>query len=123
KLQRRLEALPDDEALADRQRLGKGFARPELCILMAYAKNSLAEALVAAQLPDEPLLRRDLLEYFPVPLRERYQSFVFGHRLRREIIATVLSNDIVNRVGVAFVSEVGESTGATVGAVTLAYVA
>ena len=123
KLQRRLEALPDDEALADRQRLGTGFMRPELCILMAYAKNSLAETLLSSGLPDDRLLRRDLIEYFPVLLRERFESYIMAHRLRREITATLVSNDIVNRVGIAFVHEVGESTGASVPSVALAYVA
>jgi glutamate dehydrogenase len=123
KLSRRLEALPDDDELADRQRTGAGFVRPELCTLMAYAKNSLFEQLVASELPDTALLRRDLLDYFPSQLQERYSSYVLQHRLRREITATVVTNDLINRVGIAFVGEVGEATGASPAAVTLAYVA
>jgi glutamate dehydrogenase len=123
KLHRRLEALPDDDELAERQRSAGGFVRPELCTLMAYAKNSLCEQLIAAELPDTALLRRDLLEYFPALLRDRYRSYVLLHRLRREITATVVTNDLINRVGVAFVGEVGETTGAAPSAVTLAYVA
>jgi glutamate dehydrogenase len=123
KLSRTLEALPDDDALADRQRGGAGFVRPELCVLMAYAKNALFEALVGSQLPDSQLLRRDLLEYFPPPLRERFKGYIGAHRLRREITATVITNDLINRVGIAFVNEVGESTGASPSAVALAYVA
>jgi glutamate dehydrogenase len=123
KLSRRLEALPDDDELAERQRSAGGFVRPELCTLMAYAKNSLCEQLIASDLPDTNLLRRDLLEYFPPLLRERYRSYVFVHRLRREITATVITNDLINRVGISFVGEVGEATGASPAAVTLAYVA
>jgi glutamate dehydrogenase len=123
KLQRRLEALPDDESLADRQRMGTGFVRPELCVLMAYAKNWLSEELIAAGLPDDPLLRRELLEYFPLPLRERFGKYIFAHRLRREITATMVTNDLINRVGIAFVNEVGEATGAAPAAVALTYVA
>jgi glutamate dehydrogenase len=123
KLSRRLEALPDDDELGERQRSGGGFVRPELCTLMAYAKNSLFEQLVSSELPDTALLRRDLLEYFPPLLQERYRSYVFAHRLRREITATVVTNDLINRVGIAFVGEVGEATGAGPSAVTLAYVA
>jgi len=123
KLSRRLEALPDDDELAERQRSGTGFVRPELCTLMAYVKNWLFETLVQNELPDSALLRRDLLEYFPPLLRERYRSFALLHRLRREITATVVTNDLINRVGIAFVNEVGESTGASPSAVALAYVA
>ena len=122
-LNRRLEALPDDETLADRQRTGTGLLRPELCVLLAYAKNRLSEILVAANLPNDPLLQQDLIDYFPALLRERYESYIFAHRLRREITATVVANDLVNRVGIAFVNEVQESTGAPLAAVTLAYVA
>ncbi len=123
KLHRRLESLPDDDVLNDRQRVGAGFARPELCVLLAYAKNSLAESLLSAELPDDPLLSKDFFEYFPAPLRERFKDAMLGHRLRREILATVLTNDLVNRVGIAFVDEVGESTGASPAEVVLAYVA
>jgi len=123
KLHRRLEALPDDDVLVDRQRVGTGFARPELCVLLAYAKNSLAEALLASELPVDPLLTKDFVEYFPSLLRSRYESYLEGHRLRREILVTVITNDLVNRVGIAFVDEVGEATGASSAAVTLAYVA
>ncbi|MEO8183347.1 MAG: NAD-glutamate dehydrogenase [Deltaproteobacteria bacterium] len=123
KLHRRLEALPDDDVLNDRLRVGTGFARPELCVLLAYAKNSLAENLLAADLPDDPLLQKDFFEYFPAPLRERYRDYIQGHRLRREILVTVITNDLVNRVGIAFVDEVGEATGASPVQVTLGYVA
>jgi glutamate dehydrogenase len=115
--------LPDDDAIADRQRAGTGFVRPELCVLMAYSKNALSEALVASDLPDSPLLRRDLIEYFPPPLRERFKSYILAHRLRREIAATVVTNELINRVGIAFVNEVGEATGASPAAITRAYVA
>jgi glutamate dehydrogenase len=123
KLQRPLEALPDDEALADRQRMGTGFVRPELCVLMAYSKNWLSEELIASNLPDDPLLRRDLLEYFPVQLRERFGKYIVAHRLRREITATMITNDLINRVGISFVNEVAESTGAAPAQVAVAYVA
>jgi glutamate dehydrogenase len=123
KLSRRLEALPNDDELAERQRTGAGFVRPELCVLMAYAKNWLFEVLVSSELPDSPLLRRALLEYFPPQIQERYRSYVMSHRLRREITATVVTNDLINRVGISFVSEVGEATGAAPSAVAMAYVA
>jgi glutamate dehydrogenase len=68
-------------------------------------------------------LQKDLFEYFPAPLRERFREAIQGHRLRREILVTVITNDLVNRVGIAFVDEVGEATGASPAMVTLAYIA
>lgn len=122
-LDRRLESLPDDETLLDRQRAGVGFVRPELCVLMAYAKNSLCEALLSSGLPDDPLLERDLIEYFPRQLQTRFPSAIRTHRLRREITATLITNDAINRLGIAFPHEVREATGASPADLVLAYAA
>src|SRR5690606_33126647 len=111
-IDRRLEALPDDDALVERQRLGIGFVRPELCVLMAHAKIHLYQALLAEGLPDQPLLEQDLVDYFPPLLRERFRNAIERHRLRKELVATLLANEIVNRVGLLFVHEVDDGTGA-----------
>ncbi|HWO08718.1 MAG TPA: NAD-glutamate dehydrogenase domain-containing protein, partial [Polyangiaceae bacterium] len=120
---RRLDALPSDDELADRQRTGNGFVRPELCVLMAHAKNWLFEMLVGSDLPDSPLSRSDLLGYFPRTLTERFERYILAHRLRREITATVITNELINRVGVAFVGEVSEATGSSPAAVALGFMA
>src|SRR5690606_29137863 len=99
-----------------------GFVRPELCVLVAYAKNWLYEELLKSQLPEQPFFEGELVEYFPTPLRERFSSWITKHRLRREIIATVVANDLVNRVGITFLSELGERVGMPVPYVTPAYV-
>lgn len=122
-LDRALEFLPDDEVLAERQRLGDGFTRPEICVLMAYAKNSLAEALLKEGLPSSNLLNRDLQDYFPKALQRDYARDIARHRLHKELRVTLVTNDLVNRAGIAFAQEVSESTGASGGAIALAYVA
>jgi glutamate dehydrogenase len=98
KLDRALEGLPDDETIGDRHAAHVGLTRPELAVLMAYSKINLYADLLASDLPDDPLLIEDLVLYFPAPLRERFRAAMERHRLRREIVATVLTNNFLNRM-------------------------
>ncbi len=111
RLDRGIEFLPDDEELADRIASGRGLSRPELAIVLAYSKIALYSELVESDLPDDPALFGDLRRYFPTPLRDRFADAIGRHRLRREIVATVVTNEIVNRVGPSFAHEVREKTG------------
>jgi glutamate dehydrogenase len=120
-LARAVEFLPDDEVLAQRAAAGRGLTRPELAVLLAYVKNTLADALVQSDLPEDPALEQDLAAYFPPVLVERFRPAIGGHRLRREIIATVAANDLVNRGGITFLAEMGERTGRSTGDVARAY--
>jgi glutamate dehydrogenase len=120
-LSRAVEFLPDDDALAARAATGRGLTRPELAVLMAYVKNTLADALAQSDLPEDPRLEQDLAVYFPPVLVERFRPAVAGHRLRREIIATVAANDLVNRGGITFLTEMVERTGRNEGDVARAY--
>ena len=111
KLKRALEFLPNEETLAERLMARQGLTRPELAVLLAYSKIALYEELLPSDLPDDPQLGDDLMQYFPRPLRESYAEALAGHRLRREIIATVVTNSLVNRVGPTFVHAMREKTG------------
>ena len=102
RLNRAIEYLPDDDELAVRVASGKGLTRPELAVMLAYAKMALYDELLAGDLPDDPYLVDDLVKYFPRELRRDHKDAVLRHRLRREIIATVATNSIVNRAGIAF---------------------
>ncbi|MDH3968345.1 MAG: NAD-glutamate dehydrogenase [Rhodospirillales bacterium] len=110
-LDRAVEYLPDDETIAERQKQDVGFARAELAVLQSYAKIVLYEEILSSDLPDDLYLRDDLIGYFPGPLRKTYQKQITSHRLRREIVATVVTNELVNRVGLAFIHEAKEKTG------------
>jgi glutamate dehydrogenase len=121
-LNRRLEFLPDEEALNDRMRLRQGFTRPELAVLLSYAKMTIYDELLATDLPDDPSMQEDLKLYFPTPLRETYAKQIARHRLHREIIATAVTNSMVNRVGPAFLHEVKDRTGMAPADVARAYV-
>jgi glutamate dehydrogenase len=120
-LNRALEFLPDDETLAERVAQRRGLVRPELAVLLAYAKMSLYNELLASDLPEAPELADELRDYFPSPVRARLSAQIATHPLHREIIATVVTNDLVNRAGITFVSEMQMKTGRSAPEVTRAY--
>lgn len=121
KLDRVIEFLPDDKALAERKLAGKGLARPELAVLLCYSKNYLKEQILASSVPEDEYLLHFLVAYFPKPLQERFASVMPSHPLRREIIATTVSNLIVNEMGAVFVYRMVDETGASIEAVVRAY--
>ena len=121
RLDRSVEYLPSDAALAEREKRGDGLTRPELAVLLAYAKLSLHDALLDSPVPDDPYLATELMRYFPRELRERYPAEIEGHKLRREIVATQLANAIVNRGGPAIVTSLAGQTRAEVPAIAAAY--
>ncbi len=120
-LNRAVEFLPDEEMLKERQRQGRGLTRPELAVLLAYAKMSLYEATLKSDMPDDPFFLRDLLANFPKALVQDYRPELETHRLKREIIATILSNAVANRMGVSFAHRLAEDHGHDRGEVLKAY--
>ena len=120
-LDRDVEYLPDDETVIERQNQNIGLSRPELSVLLSYAKITLYDDLLGSDLPDDACTAQYLIDYFPTPLRRKYQKEIAKHRLRREIVATAVTNELVNRVGPAFVHEVGEKTGMPAAEITRAY--
>lgn len=121
RLDRAIETLPDEETLAERAAAATGLTRPELSVLLAYSKISLYSDLLASDLPDDPLLVGELVAYFPPQLRTTVRGDIEQHRLRREIIATFVTNNMVNRVGPTFVSLLMEETGRSASDVARAY--
>ncbi|QIB52533.1 NAD-glutamate dehydrogenase [Pseudomonas sp. OIL-1] len=122
KLSRSLEFIPEDEHLAERSARGEGLTRAELAILISYSKADLKETLAASDVPDDEYLGEELNTAFPATLVEQHEDALAGHRLRREIIATQLANDMVNHMGVTFQRRLEQSTGASVGEIARAYV-
>jgi glutamate dehydrogenase len=123
RLDRAVEFLPDTAALTERSRRGEGLTRPELAVLLAYAKLTLHDDLLDSRVPDDPYLCRELASYFPALLRERFPDAIATHRLRRDIIATRLANAIINRGGPAIVARLADETGADASTIALAYAA
>ncbi|MDP3382866.1 MAG: NAD-glutamate dehydrogenase, partial [Phenylobacterium sp.] len=110
RLDRVVEGLPDAAAIAERAEAGRGLTRPELAVLMAYGKIQLFREMVETEVPDDPWFEQVLEGYFPKPLM-RYAPEMRRHRLRREIIATVVANDVVNRCGPSFPSRLMAAAG------------
>jgi glutamate dehydrogenase len=121
KLNRAIEFLPADEAFEERRAAGAGLASPERAVLLAYSKIWLYDELLASNLPDDAWVATALARYFPRALGERFGSYLPRHPLRREIIATHVTNSTVNRVGSTFVHTLTESTGAKPAEVVRAY--
>src|SRR5438093_7483694 len=121
RLNRALEYLPDDEEFAERRAAKTGLTAPERAVLLAYSKIALYDELLASNVPDDPFISTALERYFPEPLRERYRAEILAHPLRREIIATHVTNSMINRVGSTFVHRMQEETGAAAPDVVRAY--
>ena len=112
-LNRELEFLPSTAELEERRASGGAMTTPELSVLAAYSKIQLANALTESDLADDPYFAETLRRYFPEQLVERFGDQLDSHPLRREIIATVIANDIVNVGGITYVFRAMEETGAS----------
>jgi glutamate dehydrogenase len=123
RLNRTVEYLPDDATLTERARRGEAMTRPELAVLLAYAKLALHDELLDSAVPDDPYLGRELERYFPAEMRERFPDAIASHRLRREIIATQLANAIINRGGPTMVARLVDQTGTDAPTIAAAYAA
>ncbi len=123
RLNRAVEFLPDDDEIAERHAAKEGLTASERAVLLAYAKMGLSDDLVAGQsLVDDEYVKSALVDYFPELLRRKYSAVMPRHALRRDIIATVVANTMINRTGSVFVYRMQEETGATPEEVTRAFI-
>jgi glutamate dehydrogenase len=120
-LNRTLEFLPTEEEIAERRKAGEGLTRPELAITLSYGKIWLYRALINSNVPEDPYLSTELARYFPTPVQKRFAARLKRHRLRREIIATAITNSLINRMGPVFPVRAQDDTGADPAAIARAY--
>lgn len=120
-INRELEFLPTDKALAERRQAGLGLTAPEFSVLLAYTKLVADAEILGSGLPDDPYLASWLVSYFPSALRERMRHYMDSHPLRREIITTGVVNDLVNSSGTTFMFRLGEESGASTPDIARAY--
>ena len=121
-LDRRTEGLADSETFVRRATEGQGLTRPELAVLLSNTKLVLQDAIEASTLDQDPASIPLLLEDFPPQMRDRFREQLLGHRLRTEIVATVVANQIVNRMGMVHPFELAEEEGAGLAEVGRAFV-
>jgi glutamate dehydrogenase len=119
---RRLDSLPGDKEIAERRSAGLGLTAPEFAVLLAQAKISAVQEVLGSTLPDDPFLRSVLTSYFPEPLQAAYAGEMGLHPLRREIVTTIVVNDMVNRGGTTFLFRMNEETGAPIPDISRAWV-
>ena len=112
-LDRAVEFLPDNEALAEAKKKNLPMTRAEIGVLLAYAKNTLYDDLLESSLPDEDYMDQELVRYFPDKMQKAYTGEIADHRLRREIITTGITNSMINRGGATLIPRVADKTGAT----------
>ncbi len=120
KLDRKVEGLPDDLKLTEMKAGDQALSRPELAVLTAYSKIELFDDIVASAAPEDPFFEETLVRYFPAPLA-KYEADMQRHRLRREIISTVLANEIVNMCGATFPERLRQSAECDTGAMVIAF--
>jgi glutamate dehydrogenase len=122
RLDRAVEFLPSEDEIAERRLAKEGLTSPERAVLLAYSKMALFDALSASPLVDDEYVSQALGGYFPPQLRERFAAAMPRHPLRREIVATVVANGLVNRTGSTFVHRMQEETGAAADEVARAFI-
>ncbi|GAA3917630.1 NAD-glutamate dehydrogenase [Luteimonas lutimaris] len=110
-LDRQIEYLPSDAEIAERKARGLGLTRPELAVLLSYAKLVVFQQLVDSDVPEDPYLSKELVRYFPGPLQKKYAKAMEQHRLKREIIASAVTNSTINRMGATFLLRMQEDSG------------
>lgn len=120
-LDRQIEYLPSDAEFAERKARGLGLTRPELAVLLSYAKLVAFAELLETDIPEDPYLSKELQRYFPQPLQEKYAAQMEKHPLKREIIATAVTNSTINRMGATFLMRMQEDSGRDIGEVAKAF--
>ncbi len=120
-LNRKIEYLPYEDAITERTSQNLGLYGPELCILLSYSKLTYKEALLESDLANEPFFQQTLLEYFPKRMQQDYKEEILNHPLKREIIATQLSNQVINQIGPGFGFKMREETGTNIASIAKAF--
>ena len=121
-LDRAVEDLPNDTQLEERRHDGDLLTRAEIGVVMAYAKITLFDDLIDSKVPDDPYLESELFRYFPPQMQKKYATEIKGHKLRREIIATLVCNAMINRGGATYLERVQGQTGARTPDIARAYI-
>ena len=121
-LNRELECLPTDEGFDERDAAGGGLTAPEFATLLSHTKIALwprscspptCRRTRTSRASWSGTSRRACGEQFGVQLQR--------HPLRREIIASRVVNDLVNRAGTTFAFRLGDETGAGADDIARAY--
>ncbi len=120
-LDRDIEFLPSDAELERRRKNNEGLSRPELCVLLSYSKLDMYDQVMQSKVLNDPWLKRLMVNYFPKKLQKVDTKYLNNHRLKREIIGTIMTSQVIDRMGATFVMRMHEDTGAGIGAICKAF--
>jgi glutamate dehydrogenase len=120
-LDRELEGLPSTEEMFERSRAGKGLTRPEIGVILAYAKRSLADSLLLSDSSEIEVLTEDVLDYFPDEVATRFAALIPKHPLLRQLVATIVASKVIDTQGSTFVSQLVARTGAAIPRIVTAH--
>ncbi|MSP33668.1 MAG: NAD-glutamate dehydrogenase [Rickettsiales bacterium] len=121
-LNRKIEFLPSSKEIAKRQVDRVGLTRPELCVMLAYSKMDIYNKILASKLIDDEYFSEELSSYFPKLMQKKFAEEIQSHQLRREIIATQITNFVINRVGISFINQIAQESGFDVVAVVKSFI-
>ena len=121
-LNKDVEFLPHRDEITRRFSEGIGLSRPELSVLLAYSKIYLYQSILNSNLPDDKYFHSELIRYFPEKLSNKFLTEIKSHPLRREVIATFITNSLVNRLGITFFYRTAEDTGLKTCDIARAYI-
>jgi glutamate dehydrogenase len=121
RLDRAVEGLPSPDELRVRKEAGAGFIRPELAVLLAYAKSDLVAAIEASSLVGDPALSAAVIPYFPAPLRGTFEDLIPRHRLYPQLVATDVGGELVDQLGMVWAHETAAELGRDVADVAGAF--
>lgn len=121
-LNRELEYLPGEGSLKELATSNHGLTAPEISVLLAYSKIHIYDKLLDSPAPDDGFLRNVIEHYFPQRLVKNYRTEIAEHRLRREIVATYITNKMVNQAGPLFAFQLSETTGASYADISSAFI-
>ncbi len=121
-LNRKIEFLPSKKEIEKRQSDRVGLTRPELCVMLAYSKMDIYNQILASNLVKDKYFESELFAYFPKLLQEKFPDEISNHQLRNEIIATQITNFVVNRIGITFISQICQDSGFSVPEVVKSFI-
>jgi glutamate dehydrogenase len=120
-MDRAVEVLPGPEELRLRREAGAGLIRPELAVLLAYAKSDLVASIETADVAADPALRDAVVPYFPAPIREPFRDLIPHHRLYPQLVATDLAGEVVDQLGIVWAHETAAELGRDLAEVAAAF--
>jgi glutamate dehydrogenase len=121
-LDRRTEGLAAGDVLSRRAMEGQGLTRPELAVLLSNTKLVLQDAVERSNLPHDAAVEPLLLGDFPQEMRGPFSNRILNHQLRKQLVATVLANKVVNRMGLVHPFELAEEEGVALEQICSAFV-